>query len=306
MADLRKISIGRSPPSKRCSKRTSSKPPGRGRDRSSSQGLREAVETSAGAGRPAVDGPARLPKRTDPAQPAADSFAALQPYYRRVINATGVILHTAWPAVLPPGRAANRRRVSGYSLLQADLETGARCRRDRGSSGCWSNSPGPGGHGGQQQCRRHGDRAQHLGQRPRGHYLPRTIGRDRRLLSHPRRRRRQRARLSRWAPPTAPSRPTTAGRSRKTRPPFRVHPSNYQISGFTAETRWKTWSASPTRGPVDDRRSGRGGLVDLSRFGFDKEPLLADSLARARPGHRQHRQIDRRSAGRDHPRPGRT
>ena len=47
---------------------------------------------------------------------------------------------------------------------------------------------------------------------------------------------------------------------------------------------------------IDDL--GAGALVDVSRFGFDKEPLLADSLRTGRrPGYRQHRQIDRRGEG---------
>ena len=55
-----------------------------------------------------------------------------RPQYRKVINGTGVILHTGLGrAVLP--RAAVARIASeldGYSLLQVDVETGKRGKRD--------------------------------------------------------------------------------------------------------------------------------------------------------------------------------
>ena len=58
--------------------------------------------------------------------------AALRPHYRRVINATGVILHTALGRAVLPQKATRQiiDELSGYSLLQADLETGRRSPRD--------------------------------------------------------------------------------------------------------------------------------------------------------------------------------
>jgi L-seryl-tRNA(Ser) seleniumtransferase len=56
----------------------------------------------------------------------------MAPYYRRVINATGIILHTALGrAVLAPQALQQiREHLQGYSLLQSDIETGKRSKRD--------------------------------------------------------------------------------------------------------------------------------------------------------------------------------
>ncbi len=61
----------------------------------------------------------------------------LQPSLRRVINATGVILHTnLGRAPLAPAAAARLAEIaSGYSNLELDLATGKRARRDRHVSG---------------------------------------------------------------------------------------------------------------------------------------------------------------------------
>lgn len=54
------------------------------------------------------------------------------PYYRRVINATGIILHTALGRAVLPAQAVRQihEELAGYALLQADIETGTRSRRD--------------------------------------------------------------------------------------------------------------------------------------------------------------------------------
>ncbi|HUU90651.1 MAG TPA: L-seryl-tRNA(Sec) selenium transferase [Phycisphaerae bacterium] len=56
----------------------------------------------------------------------------VQPHYRKVINATGIILHTALGRAVLPEKARRQvaEELSGYSLLQADPETGKRSRRD--------------------------------------------------------------------------------------------------------------------------------------------------------------------------------
>ena len=55
-----------------------------------------------------------------------------RPHYRRAINATGIILHTGLGRAVLPNRALERinNALSGYSLLQVDIETGKRSRRD--------------------------------------------------------------------------------------------------------------------------------------------------------------------------------
>jgi L-seryl-tRNA(Ser) seleniumtransferase len=62
---------------------------------------------------------------------------------------------------------------------------------------------------------------------------------------------------------------------------LRVHPSNYKIQGFSSEV--------PLEKLVDIARSnnlvviddvGAGALIDFSKFGFEYEPTLADSIAK--------------------------
>jgi L-seryl-tRNA(Ser) seleniumtransferase len=58
-----------------------------------------------------------------------------------------------------------------------------------------------------------------------------------------------------------------------------VHPSNYQIEGFSSEVPLETLvEIAHARGVVVIDDVGAGALVDLSRFGFRKEPTLADSV----------------------------
>jgi L-seryl-tRNA(Ser) seleniumtransferase len=58
--------------------------------------------------------------------------AITSPYYRRVINATGIILHTGLGRAVLPSQALRQIQdeLSGYSLLQLGVETGKRSKRD--------------------------------------------------------------------------------------------------------------------------------------------------------------------------------
>ncbi|HUV65273.1 MAG TPA: L-seryl-tRNA(Sec) selenium transferase, partial [Sedimentisphaerales bacterium] len=58
--------------------------------------------------------------------------AVSEPYYRRVVNGTGIILHTALGRAVLPAQALQQIHdtLAGYSLLQADAETGKRSKRD--------------------------------------------------------------------------------------------------------------------------------------------------------------------------------
>ena len=61
---------------------------------------------------------------------------------------------------------------------------------------------------------------------------------------------------------------------------LRVHPSNYKIVGFTSEVPLdELVAAAHARGfpLIDD--VGAGALIDFSRFGFQKEPTLHESVA---------------------------
>ncbi len=69
-----------------------------------------------------------------------------------------------------------------------------------------------------------------------------------------------------------PSRPNTAAI-------LRVHPSNYKISGFTAEVPLEELvRIGHGRGIIVIDDVGAGPLLDFSRFGFDKEPTLQESV----------------------------
>ena len=58
--------------------------------------------------------------------------AIARPHYRKVVNATGIILHTALGRAVLPAQALRQiqNEMAGYSLLQSDTETGKRSRRD--------------------------------------------------------------------------------------------------------------------------------------------------------------------------------
>jgi L-seryl-tRNA(Ser) seleniumtransferase len=57
---------------------------------------------------------------------------AVGPHYRRAVNATGIILHTNLGRAVLPAKAMQQiaDHLAGYSVLQADLATGKRGRRD--------------------------------------------------------------------------------------------------------------------------------------------------------------------------------
>ncbi len=60
---------------------------------------------------------------------------------------------------------------------------------------------------------------------------------------------------------------------------LRVHPSNYKISGFTAEVPLaELVRIGHAHGVVVIDDVGAGPLLDFSRFGFDKEPTLQESV----------------------------
>ena len=66
------------------------------------------------------------------ARAEADVHAAMEPDYRKVINAMGIILHTGLGRAVLPEKAIERiaSELAGYSLLQMDVETGRRGKRD--------------------------------------------------------------------------------------------------------------------------------------------------------------------------------
>lgn len=210
--------------------------------------------------------------------------SAARPHYRKVVNATGIVLHTALGrAVLPP-RAMRQiaRELAGYSLLQADLETGLRARRD--------------------------DRIEELLQRLTGAeaatvvnnnaaataIVLNTVAAGREVIV-------SRGQLveiggSFRLPEVmvaAGVKLVEVGTTNKTHLAdyeravtentaaiLRVHPSNYKIVGFSAEVPLaELVRLGHERGltVIDD--VGAGALIDFSRFGFQREPTLPESVA---------------------------
>jgi len=206
------------------------------------------------------------------------------PHYRKVVNATGIILHTALGrAVL--SETARRQiadELAGYSLLQADPETGKRSRRDRRIEDLLCRLTGAeaatvvnnnaaatlivlsavAGGGGEVIV-------------SRGQLV--EIGGSYRLPD---------------VMAASGARMVEVGTTNKTHPRdyeeavteetaaiLRVHPSNYKIYGFTEEVPLATLREIADRHGValiDDL--GAGPLIDLSEYGYPKEPTLPESI----------------------------
>jgi L-seryl-tRNA(Ser) seleniumtransferase len=209
--------------------------------------------------------------------------AVTKPFYRYVVNATGIVLHTGLGrAVLP--QAALRQiatELQGYSLLQLSAETGKRSRRD--------------------------ERIEWLLQRLTGAeaatvvnnnaaataIVLNTVAKDKEVIV-------SRGQLveiggSFRLPDVmafSGARLVEVGTTNKTHPRdyenaitentaaiLRVHPSNYKIQGFSSEVPLAELVEIAHRHElvmIDD--VGAGSLVDFSQFGFDPEPTLPESV----------------------------
>lgn len=215
---------------------------------------------------------------------AAVLEAACRPYYRRAINASGIILHTGLGrAVLAPRAIREiRDELAGYSVLQLDTETGKRAKRD--------------GRIEKLLCRLTGAEAATLVNNNAAATLLvlNTLGAGREVIVS----RGQLVEIGgafRLPEVFAASgaRMVEVGSTNRTHPRdyinaitdetaaiLRVHPSNYRIEGFTAEVDLATLVGIARENDialVDD--VGAGALVDLSRFGFSKEATLLESVA---------------------------
>jgi L-seryl-tRNA(Ser) seleniumtransferase len=206
-----------------------------------------------------------------------------KPFYRRVVNAAGIVLHTGLGrAVLP--EAAMRQlqsELSGYSLLQVALEDGKRSRRD--------------------------ERVEQLLQLLTGApaatvvnnnaaataLVLNTIAAGKEVIV-------SRGQLveiggSFRLPDVmafSGAKLIEVGTTNKTHlrdyenaitentaAILRVHPSNYKIQGFTSEVPLKDMVRLAHANDLlvyDD--VGAGSLIDFSKYGFDKEPTLIDSI----------------------------
>jgi len=206
-----------------------------------------------------------------------------RPHYRRVVNATGIILHTALGRAVLSRRALDQvaETLTGYSLLQADIETGRRSRRDGRIEALL--------------CRLTGAEAATVVNNNAAATLLvlNTVARGREVIVS----RGQLVEIGgsfRLPEIMAASgaRMVEVGTTNKTHPRdyeaavtdetaaiLRVHPSNYKIYGFTSEVPLETLRAIADRHGlvlIDDL--GAGPLIDLARYGFPKEPTLPESV----------------------------
>lgn len=208
---------------------------------------------------------------------------ASQPHYRKAINATGIILHTGL------GRAVVAREVidqfttdlSGYSILQLEPETGRRGARVPRIEKLLQELTGA-------------EAATVVNNNAAATSIVlNTVGAGREVIV-------SRGQLveiggSFRLPEVmemSGAKLVEVGTTNKTHPRdyeqainentaalLRVHPSNYKISGFTSEAPLETMIAIARKHNVvliDD--VGAGSLIDATRFGFEKEPTLQESV----------------------------
>ena len=208
---------------------------------------------------------------------------AAGPYYRRAINATGIILHTGLGRAVLPARAVEQiqEHLAGYSVLQVDTDTGKRSRRDerlewllRQLTGCEAATVVNNNAAATMLVLG----AVAAGKEvivSRGQLV--EIGGSFRLPD---------------VMAASGARLVEVGTTNKTHARdyekaitdstaaiLRVHPSNYKIVGFTAEVPLpELVEIAHARGLtlIDD--VGAGALLDFSRFGFTDQATLPDSV----------------------------
>ena len=206
-----------------------------------------------------------------------------QPQYRKAINATGVILHTGL------GRAVLAREVidqivtelAGYSLLQIDLETGQRGARTprierllRELTGAEAATIVNNNAAATMIVLNAVARGMEVIV-SRGQLV--EIGGSFRL---PEVMEASGAKLVEvGATNKTHARDYEQAIGENTAALLRVHPSNYKISGFTSEVPLETMAGiarAHNLVMIDD--VGAGSLIDVTRFGFESEPTLAESV----------------------------
>ncbi len=205
------------------------------------------------------------------------------PHYRRAINATGIILHTGLGRAVLPAAAIQRvqQELAGYSVLQVDIETGKRSRRDARIESLLKRLTGA-------------EAATVVNNNAAATVLVlNTLARGREVIVS----RGQLVEIGgsfRLPDVMALSGATLVevGTTNKTHARdyaqaindntaaiLRVHPSNYHIEGFTAEVPLDTLvEIAHDHGLplIDD--VGAGALIDYARLGLPHEPTLPESI----------------------------
>jgi L-seryl-tRNA(Ser) seleniumtransferase len=204
-------------------------------------------------------------------------------HYRRAINATGIILHTGLGRAALPAAALRQiaGELAGYSLLQVNLETGNRSRRDERIQWMLQQLTGA-------------EAATIVNNNAAATMIVlNTVAKGKEVIVS----RGQLVEIGgsfRLPEVMAASaaRLVEVGTTNKTHPRdyenavtentaaiLRVHPSNYRIYGFTAEVGLaELVRIAHERNLVLIDDVGAGALLDLSRFGMTDEPTLPDSI----------------------------
>ncbi|MHC4618563.1 MAG: L-seryl-tRNA(Sec) selenium transferase [Planctomycetota bacterium] len=210
--------------------------------------------------------------------------AAMRPHYRKVVNATGIILHTGLGrAVLAPKALKQiQEELSSYSLLQLDVETGKRSKRDERIERLLQQLTGA-------------EAATVVNNNAAATSIVlNTVARDKEVIV-------SRGQLveiggSFRLPDVmafSGARLVEVGTTNKTHVRdyenaitedtaaiLRVHPSNYRIQGFTSEVPLgELVEIAHRHGLIVIDDIGSGSLIDFSRFGFEPEPTLTESIS---------------------------
>lgn len=211
--------------------------------------------------------------------------AVTSPYYRRVINATGIILHTGFGRAVLPAQALRQIQdeLSGYSLLQLDTSTGKRSKRDGRIEQLLQLLTGA-------------EAATVVNNNAAATSIVlNTVAEGKEVIV-------SRGQLveiggSFRLPDVmafSGAKLVEVGTTNKTHPRdyvnaitentaaiLRVHPSNYKIQGFSSEVSLDELveiAHSNELIMIDD--VGAGALIDFSQFGFEPEPTLTESISK--------------------------
>ena len=207
----------------------------------------------------------------------------MRPHYRRVINATGIILHTGLGRAVLPKQALRQiqDQLQGYSLLQLGIETGKRSKRDERIEWLLRRLTGA-------------EAAVVVNNNAAATFIVlNTVAKGKEVIV-------SRGQLveiggSFRLPDVMAfsgaklvevgttnkthARDYTNAITENTAAILRVHPSNYKIQGFSSEVPLgELVDIAHSHGLIMIDDVGAGALVDFSRFGFDPEPTLPESI----------------------------
>jgi L-seryl-tRNA(Ser) seleniumtransferase len=209
----------------------------------------------------------------------------MEPHYRRVINATGIILHTGLGRAVLPSHALQQiqEQLQGYSLLQLDIEAGKRSKRDECIEWLLQQLTGA-------------EAATVVNNNAAATFIVlNTIAKNKEVIV-------SRGQLveiggSFRLPDVmafSGAKLVEVGTTNKTHAYdytnaitentaaiLRVHPSNYKIQGFSSEAALDDLvEIAHTHGLIMIDDVGSGALIDFTRFGFEPEPTLSESISK--------------------------